>query len=68
MNHPWRFIVKIVGAVLAITALVCVVVGYWDTIRASIGAAREILAEKRKARLSDVNEFDDYADEEMESL
>ena len=67
MNHPWRLILKLAGAVLAVAGVVCVVVGYWDTICASIGAVKDILAEKRKARLS-AYEYEDYDDEEMEQF
>ena len=60
MKSTWRFIVKNVGASLALAGLVCLVVGYWDKLMAGGAALKENLAGKCKCRCS---EFDDYDDD-----
>lgn len=48
-----RFVLKIVGAALAVAGVACLIVGYWDKLT---GCCTGIPA--RKCR----SEFDDYAD------
>ena len=60
MKSTWRFIVKVVGASLALAGLVCLVVGYWDKLMAGGAALKKNLAGKCKCRCS---EFDDYDDD-----
>jgi len=55
MKSTWRFVVKIVGASLALAGLVCLVVGCWDKI-AACGSS----VIKKAGRCS---EFDDYDDD-----
>ena len=55
-NSTWRFVMKIVGASLAVAGLICLIIGYWDKLMAC-GSA---ISEKCKCGCS---EFDDYDDE-----
>lgn len=48
-----RFVLKIVGASLALAGLICMIIGYWDKITAPHFGC---LCKKRPS------EFDDYAD------
>ena len=59
----WRFVLKIVGASLALAGAVCAIVGYWDELMASVRAAREVLQVKKLQKQS--SEYDDYADDEL---
>lgn len=57
-NNTWRFVMKIVGASLAVAGLICLIIGYWDKLMACGSAISEKC--KRKCGCS---EFDDYDDE-----
>ena len=59
-NSTWRFVLKIVGASLAVAGLICLIVGYWDKLTAC-GSA---IAEKCKCKCG-CSEFDDYDDERL---
>ena len=52
-----RFVLKIVSLCLAVAALTCCVIAYWDKIAEAAGAVCEKCG--RKSRPS---EYDDYAD------
>ena len=52
-----RFVLKIVSLCLAVAALTCCVIAYWDKVAEMAGAVREKCA--RKSRPA---EYDDYAD------
>lgn len=56
-----RFVLKIVGASLALAALVCCVVAYWDRLAQLCGCAKDSLAAK-KAACCRPAEYDDFAD------
>lgn len=60
MKGTWRFVLKIVGASLALAGMICLVVGYWDKMMAGCETCRKALAGKCKCRCS---EFDDYDDD-----
>ena len=57
MKSTWRFVLKIVGLSLALAGLVCMIVGFWDTLDVS-GAAGSL-----RARHHRYPEFDDYDDD-----
>lgn len=58
MNKTARFVLKLVAAGLAFSALVCLIVGSWSDVFEAI--------ERHKAcRVSKKSEYSDYADEEL---
>lgn len=59
-QSTWRFVVKIVGASLAVAGFVCLLVAYWDKLTNFFGG---ICNKCRDAR--SCPEFDDYADDLM---
>lgn len=56
----WRFVMKIVGASLAVAGFVCLLIAYWDKLTACIGT----IGAKCKGKC-ECSEYDDYADELM---
>ena len=57
MNKTARFLLKMVAAGLAFSALVCLIVGSWSDIFEAV--------ERRKACRLSKSESSDYADEEL---
>lgn len=57
MNKTARFVLKLVAAGLAFSALVCLIVGSWSDVFEAI--------ERRRARSLSRQEHSDYADEEL---
>jgi len=62
MKSTWRFVLKIVGASLALAGAICLLIGYWDKLMAGGVAVGTAVANKCKGRCS---EFDDYDDERL---
>ena len=56
-----RFVLKIVALALAVAAMACCIVAFWDKIADGLSCAKERLAEKR-ACCCHSSEYDDYAD------
>lgn len=56
-----RFVLKVVAAALALAAMVCCVIAFWDKIMENLGCAREKLATAR-GRCRCGSEYEDYAD------
>ena len=61
-GSTWRFVLKIVGASLALAGVICLVIGYWDKLMAGGAAVGKAVASKRGCRCS---EFDDYDDAQL---
>lgn len=59
-TSTWRFVMKIVGASLALAGGICLVIGYWDKLMSGGCAVKKAVEAKCKYRYS---EFDDYDDE-----
>lgn len=57
-----RFILKIVTAVMAVAAVVCTIVVFWDHIMDLFDAIADKVEEKRADRRFQPAEFDDYDD------
>ncbi len=57
MNKTARFVLKLVAAGLAFSALVCLIVGSWSDVFEAV--------ERRKACRLSKKECSDYADEEL---
>ena len=57
-QSTWRFVLKIVGAALAVAGFVCLLIAYWDKLTACCKAIGEKCASKRVS-----SEYDDYEDE-----
>lgn len=57
MKNTWRFVLKIVGASLALASLVCLIVASWDKILESGASVKKALQNRG------CSEFDDYDDE-----
>lgn len=57
MNRTARFVLKLVAAGLAFSALVCLIVGSWSDMAEAL--------ERCKARRLAKSESSDYADEEL---
>lgn len=59
-ESTWRFVLKIVGAALAVAGFVCLLIAYWDKLTACCCA----LGEKCKGKCKcEPSEYDDYEDE-----
>lgn len=56
----WRFVLKIVGASLAVAGFVCLLIAYWDKLSACFGA----VCAKCSCKCAN-DEYADYADELM---
>ncbi len=61
-----RFVLKIVAASLALAAIICAVIAYWDKIAALFCCVKGKLTSKVKT-CSYASEYDDYADWELEA-
>lgn len=59
MSKTARTVMKIVGAGLAIAALVCLVIGGWHDLKVGLCGAKTRLKQKFAP------EYDDYVDDEM---
>ena len=57
-----RFVLKIVAAAMAVTAVVCAVVAFWDKIEDFFYTIADRVEEK-KADCRFASEYDDYDDE-----
>lgn len=62
MKKTISFIVKIVAVVMAVTAVACTVVVFWDQIMDLFDAIADKIEEKRAEKCCDPEEFDDFAD------
>lgn len=62
MKKTVGFILKIVAAVMALAAVVCAVVAFWDHIMDLFDAIADKVEEKRADRRFQPAEFDDYDD------
>lgn len=60
-----RFILKIVAAAMAVAAVVCAVVAFWDQIMDLFDTIIDKVEEKRADRCFEPSEFDDYDDSAM---
>lgn len=60
MSKTARMVMKIVGASLALAAIVCLLVGGWNDLSAGACKIKECLHKKKQ-----VSEYDDYADDEL---
>lgn len=58
-----RFVLKTVAAALALAALVCCVIAFWDKLAAALGCAKDKLC-KVGGRCG--SEYDDYVDWDAE--
>lgn len=58
-RSTWRFVLKIVGASLALAGAICLVIGYWDKLMAGGAKLGGALSSACKPRC---REFDDYDD------
>ena len=56
-----RFVLKIIGFSLALAAVVCCVVAYWDKITSAVSGLKDKVGDKG-ACCCHPSEFDDYAD------
>ncbi|NCB62087.1 MAG: hypothetical protein EOM52_00485 [Clostridia bacterium] len=54
-----RFVLKIIALSLAVAAMVCAIIAYWDKIADVFGCVKDKLEEKGCCRPA---EYDDYAD------
>lgn len=55
-------ILKIVATAMAVAAVVCTIVAFWDRIMDLIDAVVDKVEEKRANRCFEPEEFDDFAD------
>ena len=55
----WRFILEIVGAILAVAGLICMLIAFWDKLSEGYAALTEKFKSKRRVGRSD------FADEMM---
>ena len=62
IESTWRFVMKIVGASLAVAGFVCLVIAYWDKLTACCSAIGEKCKSKCKCKCAS-SEYDDYEDE-----
>lgn len=62
MKSTWRFVLKIVGASLALAGAICLLIGYWDKLMAGGAAVKKAVAGKCRCQCS---EFADYDDEQL---
>ena len=57
-----RFVLKIVSACLAVAAVTCCVIAYWDKIVDVVEAVSDKLGYSRKAKLADSDDYVDWDD------
>ena len=55
-----RFVLKIIALSLAVAAVACAVIAYWDKLAACVQAIGEKLSEKKACLCP--SEYDDYAE------
>ena len=60
MKSTWRFVLKIVGASLALAGIICLVIGFWESLES--GGERVVEKVRGKCRRY-CPEFDDYDDD-----
>lgn len=60
-----RFILKIAATVMALAAVVCTIVAFWDQIMDLFDTIIDKVEEKRANRCFESAEFDDYDDSIM---
>ena len=56
------FVLKIVSACLAVAAIVCCVIAYWDKIVDCVESVSEKLGYSRKAKLVDGDDYAEWED------
>ena len=59
MNKTASMVMKIIGASLAFTAVVCLMIGCWNELGACCGGLKNRAGQKKS------DEYEDYADEEL---
>ena len=59
MSKTARMVMKIIGASLALAALICLVIGGWHDLKVGLCGLKNRFGKK------EVSEFSDYADEEL---
>ena len=57
-----RFVLKIVSACLAVAAITCCIIAYWDKIMDCVEAVNDKLGSARKSRLIDSDDYADWED------
>ena len=57
-----RFVLKIVSACLAVAAITCCVIAYWDKIVDCVEAVSDRLGYNRKGHLADSDDYADWED------
>ena len=65
MKKTLGFILKIVAAAMAVAAVACAVVAFWDQIMDLIDTVMDKLEEKRADKCFQPAEYDDYDDSIM---
>ena len=55
IESTWRFVLKIVGAALAVAGFVCLLIAYWDKLAAFFGS----IGEKCKCCRCEHNDYED---------
>lgn len=58
-QSTWRFVLKIVGAALAVAGFVCLLIAYWDKLASCISS----LSAKCRINRCECSEYEDYADD-----
>ena len=58
IESTWRFVMKIVGASLAVAGFVCLVIAYWDKLTACVNS----IGARCKSKC-ECSEYEDYADD-----
>ena len=61
MSKTARMVMKIVGASLALTAAVCLLIGGWHDLTVGVCGLKERLQQRKQM----ASEFADYADDEL---
>jgi len=59
MGKTARMVMKIVGASLALAAVICLLIGGWHDLSVGVEGLKNRLGKKQSS------EYDDYADEEL---
>ena len=59
MGKTARMVMKIVGASLALAAVICLLIGGWHDLSVGLAGLKNRMSQKGRS------EYDDYADEEL---